>query len=118
MGVLPFLQRINAKLVKELGMKMFDELHARLPIDDDYPAFQKALQTEVLVDESLTQDETLHSIYQELIRKKSEFTKEGMDEHKEENTATKGRCKYRSVCSKEKDHLASLFHSQCQLVNV
>lgn len=67
---------MNAKLVKELetcsqfGMKMFDELHACLAIDDDFPAFLKALQTEeVLVDESLTQDETLLSIYQELMMK-------------------------------------------------
>ena len=73
--LIPFLRQMNAKLVKELemcsqfGMKMFDELQARLAIDDDYPAFLKALQTEVLVDESLTQDGTLLSIYQELMKK-------------------------------------------------
>lgn len=73
--LIPFLRQMNAKLVKELetcsqfGIKMFDELHARLAIDDDYPAFLKALQTEVLVDESLTQDGTLLSIYQELMKK-------------------------------------------------
>ena len=50
-------------------MKMFDELHAHLAIDDDYLTFLKALQTEVLVDESLTQDGTLLSIYQELMKK-------------------------------------------------
>ena len=77
---------------------MFDELHARLAINDDYPAFLKALQTEVLVDKSLTQDGTLLSIYvSRTDEENSEFTKEGMDERKEENTATKGRCKYRCV---------------------
>lgn len=75
MCLIPFLQHVNAKLVKELeecsqfGIKMFEELHAQLAMEDDYPAFITALQTEVLVDESLTQDGTLFSIYQELMRK-------------------------------------------------
>ena len=75
MCLIPFLQQINAKLVKDLedcsqfGMKMFDELHARLAIADHYPTFVTAIQREVVVDESFTQDGTLFSIYQELMRK-------------------------------------------------
>ena len=48
---------------------MFDELHARLAIEDDYPTFVTAIQREVVVDESFTQDGMLFSIYQQLMRK-------------------------------------------------
>ena len=48
---------------------MFDELYACLAMQDDYPAFITALQMEVLVEESLTQDGKLFSIFQELLRK-------------------------------------------------
>jgi hypothetical protein len=77
MCLIQFLQQINTRLVKELedcsqfGLKMFDEVHARvhLAIEDDYPIFVTALQREVVVDESLTQNGTLFSVYQELMRK-------------------------------------------------
>lgn len=74
-SLIPFLQQINAKLVKMLedcsqfGKKLFEELHTHLAIEDDYPAFITALQEEVLVDEFLTQDGTLFTVYQELLRK-------------------------------------------------
>ena len=75
MSLIPFLKQINAKLVKQLedcsqfGIKMFDELHAHLAIEDDYPTFVTAIQREVVVDESLPQDGTLLRIYQEIMRK-------------------------------------------------
>ena len=40
-----------------------------LAIEDDYPTFVTAIQREVAVDESLTQNVMLLSIYQELMRK-------------------------------------------------
>ena len=43
--------------------------YIHLAIEDDYPIFVTALQREVVVDKSLTQNGTLFSVYQELMKK-------------------------------------------------